>query len=123
MRYRIDNGSTRGKAFKVFGGTEVVKAGEEKTVDLEGEVTETFIEKMKAGGVLMRRADGEGSPQEEGDRSMEGYAVVSKSPGWFVITLDGEPVTKAFRKGDLGDFETLSDEDKTVFVELHPLTD
>jgi hypothetical protein len=47
-----------------------------------------------------------------------GYAVTEKSPGWYVVTKDGEPVTKAMRKTDLEGFETMSDEDKEAFVEL-----
>lgn len=48
-----------------------------------------------------------------------GYAVAEKSPGWHVVTKDGEVVTKAFRKDDLAEFDALSDEDKAAFVELH----
>lgn len=47
-----------------------------------------------------------------------GYAVTEKSPGWFVVTKDGEPATKAMRKSDLDGFEAMSDEDKGAFVEL-----
>lgn len=48
-----------------------------------------------------------------------GYAVTEKSPGWHVVTKDGEAVTKAFRKDDLAEFDAMSDEDKAAFVELH----
>ena len=44
MKYEITNSSPRGKAFKVFGGTEIVKAGETKTVDIEGELADEQIE-------------------------------------------------------------------------------
>lgn len=48
-----------------------------------------------------------------------GYAVKESSAGWYVITKDGEEVTKSFRKADLDGFDTMSDEDKGAFVELH----
>jgi len=48
-----------------------------------------------------------------------GYAVTEKSPGWHVVTKDGEIATKAFRKEDLAEFDTMSDEDKAAFVDLH----
>lgn len=48
-----------------------------------------------------------------------GYAVTEKGQGWYVITKDGEEVTKSFRKADLDGFETMTDEDKGAFVELH----
>lgn len=47
------------------------------------------------------------------------YAVSEKSPGWFLVTKDGEPVTKAMREKDLDGFGSLSAEDKTAFVDLH----
>jgi hypothetical protein len=47
-----------------------------------------------------------------------GYAVVEKSPGWFVVNKDGVAVTKAMRKGDLEGFDAMSEEDKAAFVEL-----
>lgn len=48
-----------------------------------------------------------------------GYVVTEKGQGWYVITKDGEEVTKSFRKADLDGFDTMSDEDKGAFVELH----
>lgn len=48
-----------------------------------------------------------------------GYAVKDKGGSWFVITKDGEEVTKSFRKADLEGFEEMSDEDKGAFVDLH----
>lgn len=48
-----------------------------------------------------------------------GYAVKDKGGAWFVITKDGEEVTKSFRKTEIDGFEEMSDEDKEAFVELH----
>ena len=48
-----------------------------------------------------------------------GYAVKEKGGSWFVITKDGEEVTKSFRKADLEGFEEMKDEDKEAFVDLH----
>jgi hypothetical protein len=47
------------------------------------------------------------------------YKVESKGGGYSVITKDGEPVTKGLRKDDLEGFDTLSEEDRAAFVELH----
>lgn len=47
------------------------------------------------------------------------YAVKETGGGWYVITKGGEDVTKKFRKDDLDGFETMSDDDKSAFVELH----
>lgn len=52
-----------------------------------------------------------------------GYAVAEKSPGWFHVTKDGEPVTKAMRRSDLEGFEEMSDEDKAAFADLHKQED
>lgn len=60
-----------------------------------------------------------GEVDEPSDDQTEGYAVQSKSAGWFVVTLNGEPVTKGLRKDDLAEFDAMSGEDKAAFVELH----
>lgn len=48
-----------------------------------------------------------------------GYAVKEKDSGWFVVTKDGEEVTKNFRKADIDGFDAMSDDDKGAFVDLH----
>jgi hypothetical protein len=48
-----------------------------------------------------------------------GYAVKDKGGAWYVITKDGEEVTKSFRKADVEGFDDMSDEDKGAFVDLH----
>lgn len=57
--------------------------------------------------------------KRSGNPVVPGYAVTEKSPGWFVVAKDGEPVTKAMRKDDLEGFDAMSDEDKDAFVDLH----
>jgi len=47
------------------------------------------------------------------------YAVSETSPGWFVITKDGEPVTKKLRQSDLEGFDALSEDDRAAFADLH----
>ena len=47
------------------------------------------------------------------------YAVSETSPGWFVITKDGEPATKKLRQSDLEGFDTLSEDDRAAFADLH----
>jgi hypothetical protein len=47
------------------------------------------------------------------------YVVAESSPGWFVVTKDGQPVTKKLRQSDLEGFDTMSDEDKAAFADLH----
>ena len=72
----------------------------------------TLIEK---GVIVVSGEVAEAAP----DAPVDGYAVQTKSPGWFVITFDGAPVTKGLRKDDLADFDSMSDEDKAAFVDLH----
>ena len=47
------------------------------------------------------------------------YTVLDKGRGWFAITQDGKEVTKSLREDDVKDFASMSDPDKTAFVELH----
>lgn len=47
------------------------------------------------------------------------YAVAESSPGWFVVTKDGEPVTKKLRQSDFEGFDTLSEDDRVAFADLH----
>ncbi|WP_102867890.1 hypothetical protein [Pseudovibrio exalbescens] len=49
----------------------------------------------------------------------KGYEVKDKGRGWFVITKDGEEVTKSMRDDDVEGFDELTDEDKDAFVELN----
>ncbi|MHC2215532.1 hypothetical protein [Rhizobium leguminosarum] len=53
------------------------------------------------------------------DGGTSGYVVKDKGGAWFVITKDGEEVTKNFRKADVDGFDEMSDEDKQAFVDLH----
>jgi len=61
----------------------------------------------------------EGKTAVTNPASATGYAVQDKSPGWFVITKDGEEVSKSLRKDDVAGFDELSDEDKAAFADLH----
>ena len=54
MKYAIKNGSHRGKAFKVPGGIEAVKAGEKAELNLEKELSDVDIAKHKADGVIIK---------------------------------------------------------------------
>lgn len=48
------------------------------------------------------------------------YSVKEQSAGWLaVVDADGKPVTKNLRQDDVKDFDGLSDEDKTTFIDLH----
>ncbi|QND43252.1 hypothetical protein HB770_11075 [Rhizobium leguminosarum bv. viciae] len=70
--------------------------------------------------VLSRSTEGKEpilNPANDGGTS--GYVVKDKGGAWFVITKDGEEVTKNFRKADVDGFDEMSDEDKQAFVELH----
>lgn len=58
------------------------------------------------------------NPAKDPVQQSVGYAVVEKSPGWFVVTHDGKEATKAMRKADLEGFDAMSDEDKGAFVDL-----
>ena len=57
--------------------------------------------------------------QQPAGGGAEGYAVVDKGKGWFVVAHDGQPVTKSLRADDLAGFDEMSDEDQAAFVELH----
>ena len=58
MKYIIENNSGWDKAFKVFGGTYVVKNGKTETVEVEGGLTDEKIEEHKSKGVTIKPADG-----------------------------------------------------------------
>jgi hypothetical protein len=47
------------------------------------------------------------------------YKVETKGGGYYVVTKDGEPLSKSLRKDDLDGFDGLTDEDKAAFVELN----
>lgn len=66
MKYIIENNSGWDKAFKVFGGTYVVKSGKTEAVDVEGGLTDAKIEEHKANGVAIKPA--EGKTEAEYDR-------------------------------------------------------
>lgn len=120
MKYLIKNSATRGKAFKVFGGMSVVRAGAEKVVDIEMDLTDAFVEKMKADGVSMELFSEDNEDTQNNDsESNDGYIVKDKGHGWFAVTLNGEEVTKGLRASDVEEFAEMTDEDKAVFVELH----
>lgn len=51
------------------------------------------------------------------DTKAPAYEVKEKGAGWFVITKDGEPVTKSLRKSETDGFDAMSDEGKATFVE------
>lgn len=53
------------------------------------------------------------------EHATTGYAVKDKGASWFVITKDGEEVTKSFRKADVDGFDEMSEEDKGAFIDLH----
>lgn len=59
-KYRIKNGSGRGRAFKVRGGVHIVPAGKTETVDVKGELSEGFIAGQRAAGVLIEGAETRG---------------------------------------------------------------
>lgn len=62
--------------------------------------------------------DTEGKETATGEDE-KGYAVKKKGGGYYVITLDGEPVSKSLKKDDIEGFDDLSEEDKAAFAELH----
>lgn len=53
MKYTIKNTTHRGKAFKVHGGMEIVKAGKTAVVDCQNELTDTQIAGFKDTGVII----------------------------------------------------------------------
>lgn len=68
MKYEIENNSPFGKAFKVFGGTEVVKRGETKTVDCEYEFSDEQIEAFARDDVIIKPAKDAKSGSKDGSK-------------------------------------------------------
>lgn len=66
QKYEITNGYHRVQAFKVFGGTADVKPGETKTLDVEADLSEEFLELMKSRGVQMKALGGDPEPVTDG---------------------------------------------------------
>lgn len=54
------------------------------------------------------------SPEQE-----PGFTVKEKSPGWFVVLKGDLEATKSLRRGELQDFDAMSEQDKAAFVDLH----
>jgi hypothetical protein len=49
----------------------------------------------------------------------DGFKIVDKGRGWFVITKGRDEVTKSLRADDVEGFDEMSAEDKAAFVELN----
>lgn len=113
MKFEITNGSYRTKAFKVFGGTEDVRPGETKTVDVEVDVTEEFIDRMKRDGVAMKPAEAEKTKKESDD------ALIAKHHGGgkFNVLKGDDVLLSGLSKQDADAFNAMSDEDKAAYVE------
>jgi hypothetical protein len=62
--YKIENGSSRDKAIKVYGGLEVVKAGKTATVKNAGELSKEQIKSFASQGVKIT-TPGAADPQPE----------------------------------------------------------
>lgn len=56
MEYTIENGAHRGKAFKVYGGLEIVKPGQTRTLKLSEELSDEQLARFEADGVKITSA-------------------------------------------------------------------
>ena len=92
------------------GDYDALKAERDAALD-ENKALRSRIATLEAGG------------GEDDDADKSAYAVQQSSPGWFVITKDGQTVTKSFRKDDVDGFDEFSEEDKAAFVEANKADD
>ncbi|WP_084398282.1 hypothetical protein [Henriciella aquimarina] len=84
MKYEIENNSPFGKAFKVFGGTEVVKRGETKTVDCEYEFAPEQVEAFARDDVIITpakdsKSGGKSASKDSGSTKTSGNGGQPKS--------------------------------------------
>lgn len=100
----------------IIGGGHVVVAPGQKRDDVS--LSQGDFDALHGGPLVASMAD-EGAPQA----TATGYAVVDKGRGWFVITKDGEDVTKSLRADDVDGFDGLTAEDQAAYVEQNKPAD
>ena len=88
-----------------------------------GESIERDLSEQDAAGVRGNpesfSVEGESAPQPPAQTDPQALHVHDKGRGWFVIMDGDEEVTKSLRADDVEEFDSLSDEDKAAFVDLH----
>ena len=112
MNFKIKNGYHRTQAFKVFGGSEDVKPGETKVIDIEGDVSEDFIDRMKARGVKM-------TPMKDEAKQDGELKAVHHGGGKFKIVKGDDVLLSGLSKADADAFNAMSEEDKAAFASVN----
>lgn len=108
MKYEVtEKGVYDAKGERVPVGTEIEVKGDDVPAYLKNKARP--LGKAKAAVT---------NPAKGPVQQTEGYAVVDKGRGWFVVTKDGEEVTKSLREDDVKGFDAMSDADKAAFVDL-----
>lgn len=110
MRCLIKNGAIRAKAFKVYGGLEVVEAGKTKEIDLHPELSGDKIAWFKEQGVVITPL---GEPKADGSLVAE-----HRGRGVYAVMRGGEVVKEDLSKEDAEAFNAMSEEDKAAYVEV-----
>ncbi len=108
--YTVKNGSSLHKAFKVDGGHQIVRAGENGEVTTTSPLTEEQIDAYAADGVKVVEAK---AKKGGGDT---GLKAEHHGGGKFRITEGEKVILTDLSKADADAFNALSDEDKAKFV-------
>lgn len=104
----------------------ILTPGEEATADVN-DATALKLESMSDNGADLKVVASDGgavSSDASGPGIQpEGYSIKDKGRGWFAIAKDGEEVTKSLRSGDVEGFDSLSEDEKTAFIEENKADD
>jgi len=106
--YTVKNGSSLHKAFKVDGGYQVVRAGEDGEVTTASPLTEEQIDAYAADGVKVSAA--------KDKKADAGLKAEHHGGGKFRITEGEKVILTDLSKADADAFNALSDEAKAEFV-------
>jgi len=109
---KVTNNSKALQGVNTKSGPVYIAPGQTKDVEL----TEEGAKQAKRLKFLSLGAKAAKEPEQ---KPATGYTVVDKSRGWFVVTKDGQEVTKSLREDDVKGFDAMSDDDKAAFVDLH----
>ncbi|CAM5194734.1 putative protein OS=Bosea thiooxidans OX=53254 GN=SAMN05660750_03333 PE=4 SV=1 [Bosea thiooxidans] len=107
--YLIKNGSHVDKAFKVYGGHEIVRAGDQGTVETLDPLSDEMLAALERDGVEV--SEGDAKPA-----APSGPVAQHRGGGRYFV-MDGDvPLGEAMSKDDAEAFNALSDEDKAAFL-------
>lgn len=125
---KITNNSQRTEGFHATTGFVQIRAGETRDLDLSEASLKLAkrlpylgIEGVDRGSAMQHAKTGDAPKSEPAAGS--GYAIRDKGRGWFVVTHDGQDMTKSLREEDVSGFDEFSDADKAAFVEANKAED